>query len=81
MLLVLPKEPSDLTHITSGTPAPAIRDADPASLAWDWRVRLTPDWANSSLRRKIEDVPTWVALVLLYFVRAPRTNPFRLSSR
>lgn len=81
MLLVLPKEPPELTHIASGTPAPAIRADDPASLAWDWRVRLTPDWANSSLRRKIEDVPTWVALLLLFFVRAPRTNPFRVSSR
>jgi len=80
-LIALPKEPPELTHITSGTPAPTIRDDDLASLAWDWRVRLTPDWANSSLRRKVEDVPTWAALFFLFFVRAPRHNRFRVGWR
>ncbi len=80
-LILLPKSPPDLTHVTSGAPLPPIRDDDPASLAWGWRVRLTPDWANSSLRRKLEDGPSWAALALLFFVRAPRTNRFRVGWR
>jgi hypothetical protein len=39
---------------------------------------LTPDWANVTLRREVEDIPTWLGLVLLFFVRPPRTNPFRI---
>jgi hypothetical protein len=77
LLAVMPRV-TPLSHVTQGAPPIAIRDDDPSSLAWDWRVRLTPDWANVTLRREVEDIPTWLGLVLLFFVRPPRTNPFRI---
>jgi hypothetical protein len=68
LLLALPPEPG-YSYETFGTPNPAVRASDPASLAWRWRIALSPGRTTPSVRIELEKVPVWLALGLLFFVR------------
>jgi hypothetical protein len=74
LLWALPAQPA-YSYATIGTPSPAVRDSDPASIAWAWRVKLSPGRTQPSLRAELEKVPVWLALGLLFFVRPRKPEP------
>jgi len=78
LLLALPPD-AGYSFETIGTPNPAVRDTDPASVAWGWRISLSPGRTVPSKRVELEKVPVWLALGLLFFVRL-RPKAYRSPS-
>jgi len=68
LLFALPPQPG-YSYDTIGAPNPAVRDSDPSSVAWAWRIKLSPARTQPSLRVELEKLPVWLALGLLFFVR------------
>jgi hypothetical protein len=80
LLFALPPQPAS-SYDTIGSPNPAVRDSDPSSIAWAWRIKLSPGRTEPSRRVELEKLPVWLALGLLFLVRPRRPEGSRTASR
>jgi hypothetical protein len=70
----LPKSPAYPDGVV-GTPRPPIHDTDPASVPWEWRIRLSPAATDIDLANELQKLPYWLALALLPLALVKRTKP------
>lgn len=63
-------------------PAPTIASSDLSSVAWGWRIKVTPAWSQSDLSTAVAKIPLWAGLLLVplsLLTFAARSRPATFS--